>query len=149
MNSPMKRKIDYRIYPSLLDKFQELLDYQTAFEGPWNKVSETAKKEGKYPDLEVGDYILTADEMQDKLEQELVDAINRVPHEPWEAADKGTAFNEVTRCPSSPQRTSCRTPRQTRTRSHHTTHGSLLSRGLSACLRFGTDDGKSDSLSLH
>ena len=50
---------------------------------------------GKYPDKEVGDYILTPDEICDKLEQELIDTINRVPHEPWEAADKGTCFNEV------------------------------------------------------
>lgn len=88
----------YRIYPSVLDKFQELLDYQLVAEEPWNKVSETAIAEGKYPDKEVGDYILTLDELQDKLEQELIDTINRVPHEPSEAADKGTAFNEVIDC---------------------------------------------------
>lgn len=94
MNS-QKSKPDFRIYPSLLDKFQEFLDYETAAEEPWNKVSETAIEAGKYPDKEVGDYILTPDELQDKLEQELIDTINRVPHEPWEAADKGTCFNEV------------------------------------------------------
>ncbi len=94
MNS-QKSKPDFRIYPSLLDKFQEFLDYETAAEEPWNKVSETAIEAGKYPDKEVGDYILTPDELCDKLEQELVDTINRVPHEPWEAADKGTCFNEV------------------------------------------------------
>jgi hypothetical protein len=94
MNS-QKSKPDFRIYPSLLDKFQEFLDYETAAEEPWNKVSETAIEAGKYPDKEVGDYILTPDEMCDKLEQDLVDTINRVPHEPWEAADKGTCFNEV------------------------------------------------------
>lgn len=93
MNS--QRKPDFRIYPSLLDKFQEFLDYETAAEDPWNKVSETALAAGKYPDKEVGDYILTPDEICDKLEQELIDTINRVPHEPWEAADKGTCFNEV------------------------------------------------------
>lgn len=94
MNS-QKSKPDFRIYPSLLDKFQEFLDYETAAEEPWNKVSETAIEAGKYPDKEVGDYILTPDEMCDKLEQDLVDTINRVPHEPWEAADKGTCFNEI------------------------------------------------------
>ena len=92
MNSP---KPNYRIYPSILDKFQELLDYQLAVEEPWNKVSETAVKEGRYPGKEEGDYILTPDEMSDKIQQELIDTINRVPHEPWEAADKGTAFNEI------------------------------------------------------
>ena len=88
-------KADFRIYPSLLDKFQELIDYETVADEPWNKVSETAIAAGKYPDKEVGDYILTPDELQDKLEQELIDTINRVPHEPSEAADKGTCFNEV------------------------------------------------------
>lgn len=92
------QKPDYRIYPSLLDKFQELLDYEIAVEDDFNKVSETAVKENRYPGKEVGDYILTPDEMSDKLEKELIDSINRVPHEPWEAADKGTAFNEVVDC---------------------------------------------------
>ena len=88
-------KPDYRIYPSLLDKFQEFQDYEEAAEEPWNKVSESAVAAGKYPDKEAGDYILTPDEMCDKLEQELIDTINRVEHEPWEAADKGTCFNEI------------------------------------------------------
>lgn len=92
MNSP---RPNYRIYPSLLDKFQEMLDYEIAADDQFNKVSETAFKEGRYPGKEVGDYILTPDEMCDKLEQQLIDTINRVPHEPWEAADKGTAFNEI------------------------------------------------------
>lgn len=92
MNQP---RIDYKIYPSLLDKFQEFLDYEIAAEETWNKVSESAKERGQYTEAEVGDYILTPDEMADKLEQDLIDTINRVPHEPWEAADKGTCFNEV------------------------------------------------------
>lgn len=79
----------------MLDKFQDLIDYQLVADEPWNKVSETALAAGKYPDKEVGDYILTPDEMQDKLDQELIDTINRVEHEPSEAADKGTCFNEV------------------------------------------------------
>ena len=93
--TPKPSKPDYKVYPSLLDKFQEFLDYEQAAEEPWNKVSESALAAGKYPDKEVGDYILTPDEMCDKLEQELVDTINRVEHEPWEAADKGTCFNEI------------------------------------------------------
>ena len=94
-NQAETRNPKYRIYPSVLDKFQELIDYETVADEPWNKVSETAIAAGKYPDKEVGDYILTPDELQDKLEQELIDTINRVPHEPSEAADKGTCFNEV------------------------------------------------------
>lgn len=77
--------IRYRIYPSLLDKFQALLDVDQTVEEFWNLDSE-------------GDYKETADEMSDRLEKELLDAVNRVPHEPIEAADKGTCFNEVIDC---------------------------------------------------
>lgn len=89
---------DYSIYPSLLAKFQDLLDHEKKAEEDWNKVSESAKEKGKYPDLEVGDYILTPDEMYVKIEAELIDSINRVAHAPNEAADKGTAFNEIVDC---------------------------------------------------
>lgn len=77
--------IRYRIYPSLLDKFQALLDVDQTVEEFWNLDSE-------------GDYKETADEMSDRLEKELLDAVNRVPHDPIEAADKGTCFNEVIDC---------------------------------------------------
>ena len=75
----------YRIYPSVLDKFQKFLDSDLVAEEFWNKDSE-------------GDYKLSQEEMSVQLEQELLDCINRVPHEPSEAADKGTAFNEVIDC---------------------------------------------------
>lgn len=75
----------YRIYPSLLDKFQALLDVEQTVEEFWNLDSE-------------GEYKETADEMSDRLERELLDAVNRVPREPIEAADKGTCFNEVIDC---------------------------------------------------
>ena len=77
--------ISYKIYPSLLDKFQAFLDSEQAAEEWWNLDSE-------------GDYKLTADEMSDKLEQELLDSVNRVQREPMEAADKGTCFNEAVDC---------------------------------------------------
>ena len=35
---------------------------------------------------------------QKRLEKELLDAVNRVEHEPIEAADKGTCFNVVIDC---------------------------------------------------
>ena len=75
----------YRIYPSVLDKFQKFLDSDLVAEEFWNKDSE-------------GDYKLSPEEMAVQLEQELLDCINRVPHDPSEAADKGTAFNEVIDC---------------------------------------------------
>lgn len=75
----------YRIYPSVLDKFQKFLDSDLVAEEFWNKDSE-------------GDYKLSPEEMSVQLEQELLDCINRVPHDPSEAADKGTAFNEIIDC---------------------------------------------------
>ena len=77
--------IRYKIYPSILDKFQSFLDTDMAVEEFWNLDSE-------------GEYKETADEMSDRLELELLDASNRVPREPIEAADKGTCFNEVIDC---------------------------------------------------
>lgn len=81
----MNSDIRYRIYPSLLDKFQSFLDVEQSVEEWWNLDSE-------------GEYKETADDMSDRLEQELIDGINRVPREPIEAADKGTCFNEVIDC---------------------------------------------------
>ena len=74
----------YRIYPSVLDKFQKFLDSDLVAEEFWNKKDD--------------EYVLTPDEMSAQLEQELLDCINRVPRAPSEAADKGTAFNEVIDC---------------------------------------------------
>lgn len=75
----------YRIYPSLLDKFQKFLDSDLVAEEFWNRDSE-------------GKYKLTLEEISNQLEQELIDSINRVGKVPSEAADKGTAFNEVIDC---------------------------------------------------
>ena len=78
--------IRYRIYPSLLDKFQSYLDSDIEAESFWNIDSET------------GEMRLTPDEIAAANEQALLDTINRVPHEPIEAADKGTCFNEIVDC---------------------------------------------------
>lgn len=75
----------YRIYPSILDKYQKFLDSDMVAEEFWNKDSE-------------GNYKLTPEEMSAQLEEELVDSINRVDKKPIEAADKGTAFNEIIDC---------------------------------------------------
>lgn len=79
----MSRTANYNIYPSLLDKFQSYLDSDIEADGFWNIDGET------------GEQKRTADEIADTRERELLDAINRVPHDPIEAADKGTCFNEV------------------------------------------------------
>ena len=75
----------YRIYPSLLDKFQQLLRADEELESFWNVDNET------------GDYKQSLGEIEAKLEKELIDAINRVPFSS-EAADKGTAFNAIIDC---------------------------------------------------
>lgn len=79
-------RICYRVYPSLLDKFQSYLDSDIEAESFWNIDSET------------GEMKKSPDEITAANEQALLDAINRVPHEPIEAADKGTCFNEIVDC---------------------------------------------------
>ena len=86
MTKQIERKPDYRIYPSLLDNFQDLHDYERLAEEDWNRDSET------------GEYKLSPDEMYLKIESELIDTINRCPKSANEAADKGTAFNEIVDC---------------------------------------------------
>lgn len=88
----------YRIYPSLLIAYQSLLDYEQVAEEDWNKVSEAAHNRGEYLDRDIGDYKLTPDEMYLKLEADLLDSINRIDGRYGEAAEKGTAFNEIVDC---------------------------------------------------
>lgn len=76
---------DYKINPSLLDKFQRVLDAKNDFESFFNEDTD-------------GGYKMSYDEVLGKAEKELLDSINRVPHHPIEAADKGTAFNELIDC---------------------------------------------------
>lgn len=72
----------YRLYPSLLDKFQRFLDADKDFEDFGNVDGE-------------GNYKRSLEEIQGEREKELLDAINRVPHAPIEAADRGTCFNAL------------------------------------------------------
>lgn len=78
-----ENNIRYRFYPSILNTFQELLDYEAIYD----------KYYGAADDPEI-----TLDEFERKLETELIDKINRVPQEPSEAADRGTCFNEIVDC---------------------------------------------------
>lgn len=91
-------KPKYRIYPSLLIAFQNLLDYEIIVEEDWNKVTEAAHERGEYLDRDIGDYKLSPEEMYLKLEVDLLDSINRIDGEYSEAADMGTAFNEIVDC---------------------------------------------------
>ena len=79
-------KFAYRICPSALNSFQRLLD------------SEVDAEDFSNIDSESGDYRRSPDEIYAEREQDLLDLINRVPREPIEAADRGTAFNEIVDC---------------------------------------------------
>lgn len=85
---------NYKFYPTLLDKFQTFLDttaedyfYQDE-DGKWHKNYSEAEDAFHY----------SQEEVDALLKQELLDAINRVPHEPSEPASKGTALNEIVDC---------------------------------------------------
>lgn len=73
---------NYKIYPSLIDKYQRLLDSGKDFESHFNQDAD-------------GNYKRSLDEISQEREQALLDAVNRKPHDPIEAADIGTAFNEL------------------------------------------------------
>ena len=73
---------NYRMYPSLLDKFEQYLRAEEEAESFFNIDNET------------GEYKKSPEEVESKLKQSLIDAINRVPFAS-EAADKGTAFNAI------------------------------------------------------
>ena len=75
----------YKIYPSLLQKFQSLLDVELEVNDYWNIDSD-------------GNYKKTADEIAEKHEAELICMINREGTAVIEAASKGTAFNEIVDC---------------------------------------------------
>ena len=72
----------YRMYPSLLDKFEAYLRADEEVESFFNIDNET------------GEYKRSPEEIEAELKQSLIDAINRVPFAS-EAADKGTAFNAL------------------------------------------------------
>lgn len=75
--------VQYNFYATLLDSFQYYLDSEIIWTKYWGK-SKSPKK--------------TLDEFKEEQEKQLIDRINRVVTERIEAADKGTAFNEVVDC---------------------------------------------------
>lgn len=79
----MKPNVKYRFYATLLDGFQDYLDseknYEKFYSNPDNPGSPTL------------------DQYDNKALLDLLNRINRVPFES-EAADKGTAFNDVVDC---------------------------------------------------
>ena len=78
----MSQPLSYLIYPTLLDSFQNYLRSDEIYDTYFGR-SENPK--------------FSLEEFEQKSFQDLIDRINRVPFES-EAADKGTAFNEVIDC---------------------------------------------------
>lgn len=75
-------KISYKFYATLLDGFQDYLQSDQIYQQYWG-FSENPSK--------------TVDEFEAEQLEGLINRINRVPFDS-EAADKGTAFNEVVDC---------------------------------------------------
>lgn len=73
-------RTDYRLYPSLLDSFTDLVNAESDWGQLWGNSQVPSK---------------TAEEYALECEKRLIDQINRCPKEPNEAADKGTCFNAV------------------------------------------------------
>lgn len=72
----------YRFSPSLLDKFEGYINSSRIYQEYWGFSEDPAK---------------TEEEFEQEQFQGLINTINRVPFQS-EAADKGTAFNEVIDC---------------------------------------------------
>ena len=78
----MNRQPKYRFYATLLDSFEGYLHSDLLWEEYWGKSENPSK---------------TAEEFEAEQFQGLIDRINRVPFDS-EAADRGTAFNEIVDC---------------------------------------------------
>lgn len=76
----MSKKLRYRFYPTLLDAFQNYVDSNSIWDKYYGN-SETPS--------------LTMEEFHSQKLQDLLDNINRVEHDPSEAAAKGTCLNEI------------------------------------------------------
>ena len=74
--------VRFNIYPSILDAFQGYLDSSEVYQKYYGMSEEP---------------VMSEEEFSDKQYEELINRINRIPFES-EAADKGTAFNEVIDC---------------------------------------------------
>ena len=76
-----QKPIKYRFYATLLDAFQNYLDSEKNYSTFYSSDNPS----------------LSCDEYEDKVFKEFIDKLNRVPFSS-EAADRGTAFNEVVDC---------------------------------------------------
>lgn len=76
----MNQQPKFRFYPTLLDSFQNYVDSDSIWDKYYGN-SETPS--------------ISVEEFHDQKLQDLLDSINRVEHEPSEAASKGTCLNEI------------------------------------------------------
>jgi len=79
----MLPKVKYRLYATLLDAYQDYLDCE--------------KNYNKFYSNPDSPNLIAYDEYESKVLKNLIDRINRVPFDS-DAADKGTAFNEIVDC---------------------------------------------------
>jgi hypothetical protein len=79
------KEVKCRFYATLLDAFQGYISSSEIYQEYWGFSEDPAK---------------TEDQFEEEQKQSLIDRINRVPMkwEDSEAADRGTAFNEVVDC---------------------------------------------------
>lgn len=90
----MSSQPKYAFSPSLLDAYQRMIDTEAEDyfykdeAGNWHKNWNDADETLHFSEGEVAEL----------LKKEFIDTINKVPQEPSEAADKGTAFNEIVDC---------------------------------------------------
>ena len=75
-------KVDYKVYATLLDSFMDYQDSDAIYDKYWGWSDNPPHTQEEFHELQF---------------QELINRINRVPFDS-EAADKGTAFNEVVDC---------------------------------------------------
>jgi hypothetical protein len=78
----MKKQLNYLIYGTLLDAFQDYLDSDRIYSEYWGFSENPPTSE---------------EEFHEKKRLELIDRINRIPFDS-EKADRGTAFNEIVDC---------------------------------------------------
>src|SRR5574343_653915 len=75
-------KVDYKVYATLLDSFMDYQDSDAIWDKYWGWSEDPPHTPEEFHQLQF---------------QSLIDRINRVPFDS-EAADRGTAFNEVVDC---------------------------------------------------
>ena len=78
----LKKMQIYNFYPSILDTFSNYINCSKTYQKFWGNSESPSKSEEEY---------------EQECFNQLIDKINRVPFES-EAADKGTAYNELIDC---------------------------------------------------